>query len=232
MSKPPLIVDLWTWSLDAHPARQARLAGLLSPDERVRASALATERLRGRWIVARAGMREVLARETGVSPEALRFAYNEFGKPSLCGGMKELWFNLSHSDDVAVLALCAAPVGVDVERIGAPLEDVAQDYFSNDEAAAVLALPESQRADGFYRFWTAKEAFLKALGTGFSRSSTSFTVAYPPDAPARLVDAPWLDGSIEDWRFEQFEPRPGFRGAIAVLSRGSELKVSRHAWCG
>lgn len=232
MSQPSLVVDLWTWSLDADPARQARLTEFLSADERARADAFATERLRGRWIVARAGMREVLAREKGVSPDALRFAYGAFGKPSLCDGLDELWFNLSHSDDVAVLGMCTAPIGVDVERVGVAHDDVARDYFSQDEAVAVLAQPESQRADAFYRCWTAKEAFLKALGTGFSRASTSFTITSAPNAPARLVDAPWLDGSIEDWRFEQFEPRQGFRGAVAVLSGGSELRISQHAWCG
>lgn len=232
MSKPPLIVNLWTWSLDTDPVRQVRLAEYLSPDEHARANAFATERLRGRWIVARAGMRDVLARERGISPDALRFAYGEFGKPSLCDGLDELWFNLSHSDDVAVLGICTAPIGVDVERIGGAHEDVARDYFSEGEAAAVLALPESQRAEAFYRYWTAKEAFLKALGTGFSRSSTSFTLISAPNAPARLVDAPWLDSAIEDWRFAQFEPRLGFRGAVAVLSGGSELRISQHAWCG
>ncbi len=164
MTAPPLIVDVWVWPLDVDPARQARLAEWLAPDERARAAAFATERLRGRWIVARAGMRDILAQKANLRPDAPRFAYNEFGKPELPGALSGVSFNLSHSDDLAIMAVCAAPVGADVEHIGAAHEDVAQSYFSPIEAAAFIAAPEPKRAETFYHFWTAKEAFLKALG--------------------------------------------------------------------
>lgn len=232
MSKPPLVVDLWIWSLDVELERQQRLSAYLSSQERARAGAFATERLRGRWIVARAGMRDVLARAQGVSPEALSFSYGAHGKPALRTPSRDVWFNLSHSEDVAVLALCAAPVGVDVERIADAHEDVAGAYFSAEEARALSALPVAQRARAFYRTWTAKEAFLKALGTGFSRASNSFTVAHAPDASVRLVEASWLEGSIKDWRFQHFEPMLGFMGTVAALSGESEFSISQHAWCG
>lgn len=226
----PLHVDVWTWALDVDPARQARLAAWLTEDERKRAAAFATERLRGRWAVARAGLRAVLGREIGVSPDTLAFSYGEFGKPALVNGSEALHFNLSHSEDLAVLALCVAPVGVDVERIGGPHEDVAQRYFSAAEAAAFLATPEAERAEAFYRCWTAKEAFLKALGTGFSRRSDSFTINYPAAAPPRLVDVDWLGEPLENWAFDQFRPAPGYMGAVAVRTPAQVVKAALHGW--
>lgn len=230
MVKPPLIVDVWTWALDVDPARQARLAEWLAPEEHARVASFAIERLRGRWIVARAGMRSVLARYASSSPEALRFLYGAHGKPTLRDGPDALWFNLSHSDDRAVLAVGAAQVGADVERIGAAHEDVAQSFFSAAEAAAFMAEHEPDRAEAFYRFWTAKEAFLKALGTGFSRPSDSFTIACAKDAPPRLIDVAWLDEPLENWRFERFTPAPGFMGAVAVRALAREVKITLHCW--
>lgn len=230
MPASPLNVNLWIWALDVEPARQARLAELLSPDERVRAARFATEQLRDRWTVARAGMRGVLAAEAGLSPEALRFTYSANGKPLLSDWREGAWFNLSHSHDLAALVVCEAPIGVDIERIGAPHEDVAQRFFSQVEAAALLATPEAERAAAFYRCWTAKEAFLKALGTGFSSASDSFTVNFSPNAPPRLAEIAWLDGAPEDWLFQQFTPAPHFMGAVAVRAAGCELRMTKRLW--
>jgi len=230
MPASPLNVNLWIWTLDVEPARRARLAECLSQDERVRAARFATERLRGRWTIARAGMRSVLAAEAGLSPEALRFTYDTNGKPLLSDWCKGAWFNLSHSHDLAALAVCEAPVGADIERIGAPHQDVAERFFSSVEAAALLATSEAERGVAFYRCWTAKEAFLKALGTGFTRASDSFTVSYAPDAPPRLVEISWLEGASDDWLFEQFTPAPHFMGAIAVRAAGRQLRVTTRFW--
>lgn len=230
MSAPPLIVEVWTWALDVNAAREAQLAAWLTPDEQARARAFATDRLRGRWIVARAGMRAILARQANLSPAALQFRYNEFGKPALEEGVGAPWFNLSHSDDLAIMAVCAAPIGADVERIGAAHEDVALSYFSPVEAAAFMATPMPERAEAFYRCWTAKEAFLKALGTGFSRPSDSFTISYDGGAPPRLVEAAWLDGPLENWRLACFRPAAGFMGAVAVAAFGKEVKIDLRSW--
>lgn len=230
MPASPLKVNVWTWALDVEPAEQARLAEWLSPDERARAARFATEQLRGRWTVARAGMRSVLAAEVGVSPETLQFAYGENGKPMLPDLREGMCFNLSHSHDLAALVMCDAPVGVDIERIGAPHEDVAQRFFSPAEAAAFLATPEAERAAAFYRCWTAKEAFLKALGTGFARASDSFTINYAYDRPPHLVEIAWLAGVREDWSFELFTPAPSFMGAIAVCAAGRQSKMTTRLW--
>lgn len=230
MPVSPLDVSLWIWALDVEPTRQAQLAEWLSPDERARAARFATDRLRGRWTVARAGMRSVLGAEVGLSPETLQFAYNANGKPTLADWREGASFNLSHSHGLAALAMCEATVGADIERLGAVHEDVAQRFFSPVEAAVVQSTPEADRAATFYRFWTAKEAFLKALGTGFTQASDSFTVSYAVEGPPRLVETPWLEGAPEDWSFEHFAPVPNFMGAIAVRAAGRQLRMTTRFW--
>jgi 4'-phosphopantetheinyl transferase len=193
MPVSPLDVSLWIWALDVEPTRQAQLAEWLSPDERARAARFATDRLRGRWTVARAGMRSVLGAEVGLSPETLQFAYNANGKPTLADWREGASFNLSHSHGLAALAMCEATVGADIERLGAVHEDVAQRFFSPVEAAVVQSTPEADRAATFYRFWTAKEAFLKALGTGFTQApAIALRLAMPSRGrPAWLKPRGW-----------------------------------------
>jgi 4'-phosphopantetheinyl transferase len=83
-------------------------------------------------------------------------------------------FSLSRSGDRALVAVCErGPVGVDIERIneGRPMERIAARMFAPDEALL------SATPGGFYRCWTAKEAYAKGLGLGLGLAFTSFSVA-------------------------------------------------------
>lgn len=75
-----------------------------------------------------------------------------------------LHFNLSHSGDLALIALAPVPVGVDLERdTPADAQALAQAWFTPAEQAQL-----AQGKDDFLTLWTAREAVLKAMGTGLS----------------------------------------------------------------
>ncbi|MFN8590514.1 MAG: 4'-phosphopantetheinyl transferase superfamily protein [Thermomicrobiales bacterium] len=76
----PDAVDLWWIALDQVPA-DALTA--LSGDEMVRAERFKYELHRCRWLAARAGLRQVLARYLGIAPAAVRFHHGPGGKPEL-----------------------------------------------------------------------------------------------------------------------------------------------------
>src|SRR5207244_2000937 len=104
--------------------------------------------------------------------ESLRFRAGTHGKPALEFPEEgaALHFNLSHSGDLAILAVAAAEIGVDVERI-APrpsLERLAERFFSKREVQAFGGVPAAFRSAAFYGAWVRKEAFLKATGLGLS----------------------------------------------------------------
>src|SRR5690554_1622339 len=88
-------------------------------------------------------------------------------------------FNLSHADDALVIAVAShGRVGVDVESTQRAVEDpmrLAQKYFHEDEAAALLALPEEQRLSRFLVLWTLKEACVKATGQGLANTLQEFS---------------------------------------------------------
>lgn len=140
---------------------------LLSADEAARAHRFHFDRDRHRYVRARAFLRSQLGQATGQSAAGLIFGKGPQGKPFLPGC--DLSFNLSHSRDLAVVAMSwAGPLGIDVEFVdrAADIAGLAQVCLTADEAAVLAALPDSARRERFFAFWTAKEARMKLTGEG------------------------------------------------------------------
>src|SRR6185436_3144973 len=95
-------------TLEVSGEELARCRALLNAEERARADRFHFERHARRFTVARAFLRSTLGAAIGRPPESLEFVFAEYGKPSLAGG--EIEFNLSHSHELAVLAIAETPV--------------------------------------------------------------------------------------------------------------------------
>jgi 4'-phosphopantetheinyl transferase len=210
-----------TW-LGAEPAAfGAGSAAALSDVERHRARRFARDRDRDRFVVARARLRELLGSRLGVPPAAVELETGPYGKPALAGQFadSELRFNVSHCDDLAVYAFASGrDVGIDVEAIRAlPDADlIAARFFSRREQAAYRALDASARPLAFFQCWTRKEAFIKALGEGFSHPLDSFDVSLAPGEPAQILRIVPAPGDDRDWRLESLTPAPGFVAAVVT----------------
>ena len=166
----PGTAQVWSVALDLFHADAKRLEAVLCAEERRRAARYRREQDRVRFIAARATLRCLLAAHLGAEPHEIAFAYGANGKPALSPG-GGLEFNLSHSGDLAVIALAHdREVGVDVERLR-PLSSaqrIAERLWSSGEAAALGTLDEDARLTAFFATWTRKEAVVKALGEGIT----------------------------------------------------------------
>jgi 4'-phosphopantetheinyl transferase len=185
------------WRIDLRrPLAESSLC-VLSPGESERAARFVFERDRGRFQQAHVGVRQILSRYIKVAPDSIEFQWNEHGKPRVvCEGL--LGFNLSHSDDVAVVAVGRfADIGVDIEvrRSQRDLFGVARSVFSNAEIAELSVLDGDALLTGFYNCWTRKEAYLKAIGVGLALAPSSVTVGISPD-PRFVAVAGW-NGSCQ-----------------------------------
>jgi 4'-phosphopantetheinyl transferase len=218
-------IELWTWSLAVDERAAARLAEGLGADEIVRARRFVYAQHRRRYIAAHARLRAILAGYVNEAPAALSFSVGAHGKPALAGPHGgALHFNLSHSGDIAALGVSrVGEIGVDVEMVGGAEEDVARRFFSAAECAALDALPPSERARGFARCWTRKEAVIKAVGEGLSIPLDSFAVSLAPDAPARILHRDGEPDAAERWTMFHFEPAESCMGAVAVPRRQCAL---------
>jgi 4'-phosphopantetheinyl transferase len=204
-------IDVWVTDLDARDDAPA----VLSTDELERAARFHFERDRRRFVRCRALLRKLIARSIGCDAASLTFRYNAYGKPEL----DEIHFNVSHSANIAVIALTYAPIGIDVETINPSAEvmSLARTAFSSAECGALAAMPHAERAAAFFRGWTRKEAYLKLLGTGFSLASDSFTVS--------LANEPLT--FIGDYALRDLEVPPGFACAIAMPREMPAPRVHR-----
>lgn len=133
---------------------------------------------RRRYVVAHGALRAVLAERTGADARTITYrrqcavcGSREHGRPELVHD-GELSFNLSHSGDVAVIAIAPERVGVDVEvvRDRRYRDEVARRIMRDDEFEAWSALAPADRTEAFLCAWTAKEAYLKHLGVGITRA--------------------------------------------------------------
>lgn len=217
-------IDIFTWSLDADPARLHRCRQVLSADEQDRAARFVSDRLAQRYCIARGTLRQILAGYVEQAAPGLEFHYNKQGKPGLTGGPH---FNLSHSGSTAALAVCrAAPVGIDIEYWRPVEEGLARRFFSNGEIAELSALPPAQQEAGFFACWTRKEAVIKAVGLGLSMPLDAFDVTLTPGRPAVLTRLEHDDLAAGDWALHDLPFAEGLSGALAVQSRGHGVKLS------
>ena len=214
-------VQIWRAFLDQPPLEIARLFELLSDDEQVRARRFRFRRDYVRYIAARAMLRTVLGRYVDMNPGRLKFLYGAWGKPSLareCEG-DFVRFNLSHSQGVALLGVTRQfEIGIDVEFIREDFAtiEIAQQFFSLGELAALRTLPADALARAFFNCWTRKEAFIKARGEGLSLPLDKFEVSLLPGEAARLVRTEFDPEEANRWVLRDLNIDDHYVGALAI----------------
>jgi 4'-phosphopantetheinyl transferase len=230
MVQPTLVADeihLWHARLQAPPNRVETLRQSLSVDEVARAERFRLAKHRDRFIIARGALRAVLARYQQIGPARLSFVYGPLGKPALAdaSAAMPIRFNLSHSGDWALVAVALGrELGVDIERHRSVsgLDGMVERFFSAGERAAIMALPVTQRPAAFFRYWTVKEAYLKARGTGLSSPLNQFEVTFTSGAAPVIHDA--QGNEDRQWSCCEVPFEPGYSTAMVAEGRGWQLR--------
>jgi 4'-phosphopantetheinyl transferase len=222
-------IHLYSWPLQQETSELTRFERLLSTSEADRAGQLKSAQAKNHFIAGRGMLRDILGGYLCIDPAEVRIATGEHGKPFLADGALDLRFNLSHADEILVLAVAAGvEVGVDIERIdaGKAIHDMARLAFSRQEQEELLAMPASRQVEAFYRCWVRKEACLKACGRGFSLPGSSFSVPLFNGAPAitRVV----CNETI--WQVQDIDVPHNYCAALVFETRSSDLplKTAQH----
>jgi 4'-phosphopantetheinyl transferase len=234
-AQPPPVLDtgeihLWLLPLDLADEALSAAAGQLDETERDRAQRFHFEVHRRRFIAGRGQLRQILAGYLALTPAAVDFRYGAQGKPFILGAEDEgppLQFNLSHSEDVALLGIAReAAIGVDIEAARAMNDavDIARDNFSRPEFEVWQSLPDALKCDGFFACWSRKEAIVKAMGGGLSIPLDSFQVSLDPRTPARLHSIDAEPDAPQRWTLWGEPVMPGFWGAVAAKAPGLTIR--------
>jgi 4'-phosphopantetheinyl transferase len=197
-------IHLWRLSITGAPVD----LGLLSAAERSHLKTLRLPQVAQRYAASRWFQRVLLGLYVSQSPAALQFMTGSHGKPYLAN--QAVQFNLSHSGDWLVMAVSAAQViGVDIEKVRpiSRLDGLVQRCLTEAECKTLPA-DTHQRAGFFLRYWTCKEAYLKATGTGLSHPMSQVPVELRTERFLPPCDRTFL---------HCFSPGAGYVGAIAAL---------------
>jgi 4'-phosphopantetheinyl transferase len=207
------------WWADRSAANE-RLLDLLDPAESARWERFRLRPARELFAVAHALARLVVGGHLGVPAADVRFdatcrrCGEPHGKPTVPG----IELSLSHSGDAVVVAVTPTqPVGVDVEQVSASAQDVSGLVLSGTERAALDALPDDRRRAGLIRYWTRKEALLKATGDGLLVPLDSVVVSGPDEDPVVLR---WIDGPTSPVHLTDLAAPAGYLATLATLGGG------------
>lgn len=231
-------VRVWLIPSDLPVPVLGDLETVLDEGERRRADAFAHPVDRRRFVAAHGAARLILARLLLAPVEEIRWRHGPHGKPELTGAGAGLHTSLSHSGDLAALAIARGRrVGVDVQRLGSMLDAVrlSARYYPEGEARFVAAARSvAGQVDRFVRLWARKEACVKATGgrlaqglklpvrgsgrSGGAARSAAEILVHDPDGP---LPGPYLVRDVP--------APPGFRACVAL--EGAEgYRVSRRRW--
>lgn len=201
-------VHVWavTGDLDWEVAHETLIAS-----EWLRADRFRFDADRERYLSARVALRQILGTYLDCHPALLDFATGAHGKPLLSPDLSGLRFNLSHSEDLILIA-CARgrEVGIDVEfkRDNVPFETLADAYFDPEDAWRLRLLSPEEKVEHFYEVWTRSEAALKAEGVGLS---AGLQIRHP-----------------ERWSIMNLQPMDSYAAALAV--EGTDFQLECSAW--
>ncbi|KAJ4831003.1 hypothetical protein Tsubulata_033193 [Turnera subulata] len=231
--------------------------GLLSPSEKQQVLSTSDRRLQKSALLARTLVRTIIARyqiNHHDDPRTLKFKKNIHGKPEVdwelggCDGWcpPPLHFNISHTSSLIACGVTMnSPIGVDVEEKHRKLKHnilaFVRRYFSACEAERLSAISDTEiQRQEFVKLWTLKEAYVKALGRGFSAApfrtftidiknvKESFDLEKNSEAPEIIVkslDDP--ENCTTHWRFALLELAGSHYTAICIeKDKASEVGMS------
>lgn len=228
-------VEVWLTAMAAvGETLRPRYLQLLSPPELVRWRRFLVEGARDQYLIARALLRTTLSRYADVPESAWVFETNEYGCPFVAepAAHRDLRFNLSHTDGLIACAVARQiEIGVDVENTDRSVDPIAlaPAVFAATEVADVAALPDEQRQQRFFSYWTLKESYIKARGMGLSLPLDGFWFDLR-DAEPRIQFTDRCPDHPERWYFVQRQPTPSHKLALAVAAAPSTPPEIRWRW--
>jgi 4'-phosphopantetheinyl transferase len=207
------------------------LEACLSPPEHDHYLRLRLPQVRQNFLLSRGCLRYLLGHYLDRSPRDLVFSWGPYGKPVLShdDGLPQLQFNLTHSQGRIAIALHShQAIGIDLEHLRPVtyLEGLCQRCLTAAEARTILPLAAPQADYRFLRYWTAKEALLKALGVGLSQPMDRLEVDLGtggwPQQPVPLpvtISIPTGGTRPGEIHLYQWCPASDYVAAVAVQGR-------------
>ena len=220
-------VDVWVVNLLAERANLSAHRSLLSKAEKLRFEGFKNHKQAEYYAISRSVQKRILANYLGIDPEFIEFKKGLHGKPELSG--QPWFFNISHSADRLLIAVSAfSEVGVDIELLKerGNLSFVVKRCFSSEERQYWLDLSDDNKLQFFYRFWVAKEAFVKAVGRGLALGMANCVLRLP--SLNGFISVPDVYGVAEGWSLNYLNIDAAYLAAVVCKTGVSEINLCRY----
>lgn len=211
----------------AAPSQIAYARTILDGEEIARMERFHFPEHRHLFLVSHLLVRTALSHYSDLPPGAWRFMNDKNGKPLIdpATDAVSLSFSLAHTAGLAVVGVTRkSDLGVDVEQAGRRVDAarLSRRFFSPEEAAALERLPPGLLEEQFPLYWTLKEAYIKALGLGFSQPLDSFAFRLTGEIPYRIDFSAVDPRDPRKWRFALIQPRRSYVAAVCAASAQHE----------
>lgn len=212
-------VHIWVADLKIWRDHASEFRRLLSEEEKERLDRLKIEKKQEEYLCSRGILRLILSLYIGEDPESLSIKITPSGKPFLpTAGVQ---FNISHSGDRFICGISLKnQIGLDIQELYSisSLQRIIKNFFSPAEIEYLSSLTD----DGLYRehffaIWTAKEAYLKAVGDGIKGSFNQLSTLPDSASPQSFqLDHPELNNTSRNWTIRSLDISQGYTAALAI----------------
>ncbi|ACB51895.1 4'-phosphopantetheinyl transferase [Crocosphaera subtropica ATCC 51142] len=223
----PQEVHIWKTNLEQLSIDFQNSFNLLNEEEKIKAQRFHFEKHQKRFTLARSSLKKILSFYLSISPQDIKFQYSDYGKPKIIDKINliNLQFNVSHSEDIAIYGVtCDYFIGVDVEYIR-PMpeaENLAKRFFSQKEYQQIRGLSSEEKNREFFKLWTGKEAYLKAIGKGIGGGLEKVEIS--THKPIKFINLPECNNI--NYNLLYLTPHDNYLAAIAV----EENEQTYHYW--
>jgi 4'-phosphopantetheinyl transferase len=223
-------IHVWWVALHASGEIEKVFEKILSSNEILLGQSFVNSTLRRHFTLSHGVLRVLMSQYLDTCPSKVAFGYGRTGKPFVKNENARIEFNMSHSDDVAVYAFASGcRLGIDIERRRSmpDLEAVAKLFFNPQECAELQTVEKACQEEAFFRCWTRKEAYVKAVGQGLTLALNSFQVSVRLEQAAALRLLPTSD-LCQTWKIRDIAHK---ECVGAIVFDGKSHAVERQLLC-
>lgn len=178
-------------------------------------------------LISRYLLRKVVSLFVRVKPDNLVLGENKYNRPTLeypkiCG----LDFNVTHSGDwIAIAVNKYGRVGIDVEEIKPIDLSIAKNIYTIEELH-YLYEQSGQEIENFYKIWTLKESFIKAVGEGLSYPLKDFHFEFRKNESIEMISRR-RNGK---WYFKMYDIGTDYKLALCASKNKFPDKINLIEW--
>ncbi len=223
----PNTVDIWEGLVSVDDASYQRHWSVLDATEQAHAHKMTSVVRCKEYVQIHALLRYQLATILHVAPERIVINKTQSGKPYLVD-YPELVFNISHTKELFLIAISThCQLGIDIEycKPRHNFEGLVYKCFSSIEREYWFQLSESERLTAFYKFWTRKEALVKATGHGIVLGLDQCIIN--PNNINQFISIPTSCGSVDNWFINAIELSQKYCAALVTDRKSNEIKLHK-----